>query len=211
MFGLAGLGNTVYHPADYALLSQHVPSDAHWPGVFDPHLLPAWLGSAAAPASLLLMQTHVGLARRIYRRGAARLCRRARCCCVPRRATRQRSRQATRSGRTRAGGWRLLLSAPILLNLVFFMLLALISGGMFNYLGRRARRAVRHAGDRRQYRRSPAYLLVCGLRRAGRRPGRQRAAHRAMVLSRRWACSAMVAHDRARSRCSTSASSCCAR
>ena len=27
MFALAGVGNTVYHPADYALLSQHVPSD----------------------------------------------------------------------------------------------------------------------------------------------------------------------------------------
>ncbi|MCF8477571.1 MAG: MFS transporter, partial [Pseudolabrys sp.] len=30
-------------------------------------------------------------------------------------------------------GWQLLLSAPILLNLLFFMLIALISGGMFNY------------------------------------------------------------------------------
>ena len=27
MFGLAGVGNTVYHPADYALLSQHVRSE----------------------------------------------------------------------------------------------------------------------------------------------------------------------------------------
>src|SRR4029079_15201808 len=27
MFAIAGMGNTVYPPADYALLSQHVPSD----------------------------------------------------------------------------------------------------------------------------------------------------------------------------------------
>ena len=27
MFGIAGMGNTVYHPADYTLLSQHVPAD----------------------------------------------------------------------------------------------------------------------------------------------------------------------------------------
>jgi MFS family permease len=27
MFAIAGMGNTVYHPANYALLSQHVPSD----------------------------------------------------------------------------------------------------------------------------------------------------------------------------------------
>jgi MFS family permease len=30
-------------------------------------------------------------------------------------------------------GWRLLVSAPILLNLFFFMLLALMSGGIYNY------------------------------------------------------------------------------
>src|SRR5215471_15968152 len=27
MFGVAGIGNTVYHPADYSLLSQHVSSE----------------------------------------------------------------------------------------------------------------------------------------------------------------------------------------
>src|SRR5215475_10945096 len=27
MFGVGGIGNTVYHPADYALLSQHVPAE----------------------------------------------------------------------------------------------------------------------------------------------------------------------------------------
>jgi uncharacterized membrane protein YidH (DUF202 family) len=32
-----------------------------------------------------------------------------------------------------AAGWRLLLSAPILLNLVFFVLLAMMSGGTYNY------------------------------------------------------------------------------
>jgi MFS family permease len=32
-----------------------------------------------------------------------------------------------------ADGWRLLMSAPILMNLFFFALLATISGGMFNY------------------------------------------------------------------------------
>ena len=34
---------------------------------------------------------------------------------------------------TTAASWRLLLSAPILLNLVFFVLLAMISGGLYNY------------------------------------------------------------------------------
>ena len=32
-----------------------------------------------------------------------------------------------------AEGWRLLLSGAILLNLVFFVLLAIMSGGIYNY------------------------------------------------------------------------------
>src|SRR5471032_3111477 len=56
MFGLAGVGNTVYHPADYALLSQHVPSDriGH---AFSIHTFAGMMGSAFAPASLLMMQS----------------------------------------------------------------------------------------------------------------------------------------------------------
>ena len=38
MFGVAGIGNTVYHPADYAILSHHVSPGADRPGLLDPHL-----------------------------------------------------------------------------------------------------------------------------------------------------------------------------
>ena len=50
MFGLAGVGNTVYHPADYALLSQHVPSERIGQA-FSVHTFAGMLGLAAAPAS----------------------------------------------------------------------------------------------------------------------------------------------------------------
>jgi len=43
-----------------------------------------------------------------------------------------RTRAHAKSGGD-AGGWRLLMSTPILLNLVFFVLLAVISGGIYNY------------------------------------------------------------------------------
>src|SRR5579864_8754759 len=56
MFALAGVGNTVYHPADYALLSHHVPSDRIGQA-FSIHTFAGMLGSAVAPASLLMMQS----------------------------------------------------------------------------------------------------------------------------------------------------------
>ena len=51
MFGVAGLGNTVYHPADYALLSHHVPPAASH--VFSFHTFAGMVGSAVAPVTLL--------------------------------------------------------------------------------------------------------------------------------------------------------------
>ncbi len=56
MFALAGVGNTVYHPADYAILSHRVPSDRIGQA-FSVHTFSGMLGSAVAPASLLMMQS----------------------------------------------------------------------------------------------------------------------------------------------------------
>ena len=56
MFALAGVGNTVYHPADYALLSHHVPAERIGQA-FSVHTFAGMLGSAVAPASLLMMQS----------------------------------------------------------------------------------------------------------------------------------------------------------
>src|SRR5262249_53904050 len=56
MFGVAGLANTVYHPADYALLSHHVPAERIGQA-FSVHTFAGMLGSAVAPATLLFMQS----------------------------------------------------------------------------------------------------------------------------------------------------------
>ena len=56
LFALAGVGNTVYHPADYAMLSHHVPADRIGQA-FSVHTFAGMLGSAVAPASLLIMQS----------------------------------------------------------------------------------------------------------------------------------------------------------
>ena len=132
MFAVAGIGNTVYHPADYALLSQHVPSDRIGQA-FSFHTFAGMLGSAVAPASLLMMQSAwgwrgafigtgvlgfaVALLLLLIRDGST----------VP---VNVKPRSASESS---DAGWRLLLSAPILLNLAFFILLAMMSSGLNNY------------------------------------------------------------------------------
>jgi MFS family permease len=132
MFALAGVGNTVYHPADYALLSHHVPSDRIGQA-FSVHTFAGMLGSAVAPASLLMMQSLWGWRGAFFGAGilgfavaAVLLAMRE----YPEVKTVHASREADAPA---AVGWRLLLSAPILLNLIFFVLLAMMSGGLYNY------------------------------------------------------------------------------
>jgi MFS family permease len=133
MFALAGVGNTVYHPADYALLSHHVPADriSH---AFSIHTFAGMLGSAVAPASLLMMQSLWGWRGAFIGAGIFGFAVAAVMLMVRDNAPVQVTAAKPRDvADNKATGWQLLLSAPILLNLVFFTLLALMSGGLFNY------------------------------------------------------------------------------
>jgi MFS transporter, FSR family, fosmidomycin resistance protein len=133
MFGLAGVGNTVYHPADYALLSQHVPSKRIGQA-FSIHTFAGMLGSASAPASLLLMQSMWGWRGAFIGAGLLGFAVAAILLMVRDDAPAQAAAPPTPAGTDKpADGWRLLMSAPILMNLFFFVLIAMISGGMFNY------------------------------------------------------------------------------
>jgi FSR family fosmidomycin resistance protein-like MFS transporter len=143
MFGLAGLGNTVYHPADYALLSRHVPA-ARAGRAFSLHTFAGMLGNAAAPPSLLFLYAMVGWRGAFL--GAAVLGLLAALVmglavepptpeAEPGKANARGPRQA--DGAQAGGapmGWRLLLAPPILLNLAFFIMLAMSSGALYNFL-----------------------------------------------------------------------------
>jgi MFS transporter, FSR family, fosmidomycin resistance protein len=140
MFALAGLGNTVYHPADYSLLSYSKP--ARIGHVFSIHTFSGILGGAVAPATLLAMQSRFGW------RGAfvgaallgvavlALLFAELR---TPAESVSERQRAASTSEKQSAAsqknlnGWKLLLSAPIMLNLGFFILTS-IMGGLNSFL-----------------------------------------------------------------------------
>ena len=132
MFALAGVGNTVYHPADYALLSHHVPADRIGQ-VFSFHTFAGMLGSAVAPPSLLMMQSLWGWRGAFIGAGILGFAVAAVLLAVRDNAeikTIPAPRDEEANG---AVGWRLLLSPAILLNLVFFVLLAMMSGGTYNY------------------------------------------------------------------------------
>ncbi len=133
MFALAGVGNAVYHPADYALLSHHVPSERIGQA-FSVHTFAGMLGSAVAPPTLLLMQSvwgwrgaFVGAGLIGFAVAALLVAMREGTEAAPAHA------QPAPAGGESPAGWRLLVSPAILLNLLFFVLLAVMSGGINNY------------------------------------------------------------------------------
>jgi FSR family fosmidomycin resistance protein-like MFS transporter len=131
MFAVAGIGNAVYHPADYALLSQHVPAERIGPA-FSFHTFAGMAGSAAAPPTLLMMQTLWGWRDAFI--GASLLGFAVAAALI---AMRDQGEAQAAAPRAKTGdgsaGWRLLVTPAILLNLFFFVLLAVISGGIYNY------------------------------------------------------------------------------
>jgi MFS transporter, FSR family, fosmidomycin resistance protein len=136
MFAVAGLGNTVYHPANYALLSHHVSAERIG-RVYSFHTFAGMLGNAVAPASLLLLHAYVGWRGAFIAAGVFGL---AVALVLAlqgdgARASTPPVAKAPQSETPAAApeGWRLLLSPPILVNLVFFMLVSMMAGGVYNF------------------------------------------------------------------------------
>jgi MFS family permease len=136
MFAVAGLANTVYHPADYALLSRHVPGERAG-RAFSLHTFAGMFGNAAAPPTLLLLQGVVGWRGAFLGAAALGLLAAAAVALVAEPAqpapAKARVRSELPTDQSKAG-WQLLLSAPILLNLFFFVLLSISGGGFSNFL-----------------------------------------------------------------------------
>ncbi len=134
-FALLGLANTVYHPADYALLSHRV-SVPRMPAAYSVHTFAGILGSALAPGTLLFLAAAFGWRGAFL--GAAGL---GFCVAGLMLATGDvlaerdapPERRPSPSGVEGKADWRVLLTPAILVNFVFFMLLSLANGGVQNY------------------------------------------------------------------------------
>lgn len=128
MFAVSGLGNTVYHPADYALLSKHVP-EQRIGQAFSIHTFSGMLGSAIAPPTLLLMQSLWGWRVALIGAGIMGLVVAAAVLMVREGAGHAAPAKST-SKNDKTASWDLLMSPPILLNLFFFLLIALTNSGI---------------------------------------------------------------------------------
>ncbi|HZP74844.1 MAG TPA: MFS transporter [Pseudolabrys sp.] len=134
MFAIAGLANTVYHPADYAILSHRIAPEriGH---AYSIHTFAGMFGSAAAPATLVFMESLWGwrgafLASAVL--GFAVALWLILQWDEPA-ASASAAKSAPKGSDATPRTWQLLTSAPILLNLLFFVLIALVSGGMQNF------------------------------------------------------------------------------
>jgi MFS family permease len=134
MYALLGLGNTVYHPADYSLLSRHV-SPQRMGQAYSIHTFAGLLGGAVAPGSLILMAERYGW--RTAFLGAALLGIVVAALIVVFGSPMSGGEKSTAPKEKEAEqvnvGWSLLLSGPVLLNLLFFVLIALANSGLQNY------------------------------------------------------------------------------
>jgi MFS family permease len=134
MYALLGLGNTVYHPADYSLLSRHV-SPQRMGQAYSIHTFAGLLGGAVAPGSLILMAERYGW--RTAFLGAALLGIAVAALIVvfgsPMSDGEKSAAPKEKEAEAANVGWSLLLSGPVLLNLLFFVLIALANSGLQNY------------------------------------------------------------------------------
>jgi FSR family fosmidomycin resistance protein-like MFS transporter len=135
-FAIAGLANTVYHPADYSILSHRVATKRIGQA-FSIHSCFGMLGSAAAPATMLVLASHWG-----WRSGLLAAAGLAIAVAIllivqtPALVGRGPAATQARSGAERDKGgsdWRLLFSRPILRNLFFFVLLSMAGGGLSSF------------------------------------------------------------------------------
>jgi MFS family permease len=132
MFALLGVANGVYHPADYAILSQLV-SPARSAQAFSLHIFAGFLGTAVAPAGMLLLQQAFGWQGAFLAASVMGLVVAAALILQPPALFAPPPRPARAANEPQDSGWSLLLSAPILLNLLFFVMITFSTTGVQNY------------------------------------------------------------------------------
>jgi MFS family permease len=134
MFAVLGLANTVYHPADYALLSSRV-SPRRVGQAFSIHIFAGYLGTAVTPAALVFVAASFGwrgafVAAAVVGLVAALA---IQLFGEPLAGREQARARAAGANAPSAGDWRLLISLPVLLNLGFFILISALAVGVQNY------------------------------------------------------------------------------
>jgi MFS transporter, FSR family, fosmidomycin resistance protein len=135
MFALLGVANGVYHPADYAILSQLV-SNERAGQAFSIHIFAGFLGTAVTPATMLILQQLLGWQGAFLAASVMGLLVAIPFLLQPAslfEAPPKPKRPASERPQDDKAGWSLLLSPPILLNLLFFVMITFSTTGIQNY------------------------------------------------------------------------------
>jgi len=136
-YALLGLANTVYHPADYSILSATI-TDKRMGKAFSIHNFAGFLGSGVTPAAVLAIAAVWGWQGAFLAAAMLAICSALLLIVaggILPRPTRP-TQAAARSAATRSAAkleLDLLFSSPVLRNLLFFVCIAMANGGIQTY------------------------------------------------------------------------------
>jgi FSR family fosmidomycin resistance protein-like MFS transporter len=132
MFAVLGVANGVYHPADYAILSQLVSAERAGQA-FSMHIFAGFLGTAVTPATMLVLQQWLGWQGAFLAASVLGLVVALPFLLQPAALFEAPPKPARPASEQKKAGWSLLLSPPILLNLLFFVMITFATTGVQNY------------------------------------------------------------------------------
>ena len=129
----SGIANAVFHPANYAIMDASIRGD-HMGRAFSIHSSGGYLGSAVAPATIVLLNQAFGWQTAVFLAGLAGVCmalilviyRKH----LPAIGGTNHSREPIKD---KTGAWRVLFSRPILFGLAFFALLSVAEYGVSDF------------------------------------------------------------------------------
>ena len=137
LMAVAGIANGVYHPADYAILSASV-SEKRMGRAFSLHTFTGFAGFAVVPTTIIALESVVGWQAGIVICGAAGMLAAIALIVFGRRLRHEpgADKRSGKAGKATGGdvGLSIMLNPAILMCLAFFLLLALSSGGINNFL-----------------------------------------------------------------------------
>jgi MFS family permease len=131
LLGIAGIANSVYHPADYSILNAIV-QPSKMGRAFSYHTAAGYLGDAVGPVSVLLIAALVGWKIALAVCGMAGVVVAVALLAQRSALNTDSADQATKKPAT-SGGLALLFSAPILMGLLFFVGISLITRGVTGF------------------------------------------------------------------------------
>lgn len=132
MMALLGIANAVYHPADYSLLSSRV-SARRMSHAYSIHIFAGFAGTAVTPPLIIMLAQIYGWRGALLFLGVLSLAIAATLILFGEVLRGDPVRPSTSAAKDQRSDWSLLLSPAVLLNLLFFMLLAMANSAMAGF------------------------------------------------------------------------------